>query len=60
MLKGNIYVMLDKKRLKAIANKLGIKVTFDSDNPGFFSENDNKNYNFSDLDRVIDKTLRLF
>ena len=52
--------MLDKKRLKAIANKLGIKVTFDSDNPGFFSENDNKNYNFSDLDRVIDKTLRLF
>ncbi|MCT6889069.1 MAG: hypothetical protein M3Z87_05300 [Lactobacillus sp.] len=49
--------MLDKKKLKTIANKLGIKVTFDSDNPGFFSENDNKNYNFSDLDRVIDKTL---
>lgn len=59
-MKGNMYVMLDKKKLKTIANKLGIKVTFDSDNPGFFSENDKKNYNFSDLDRVIDKTLRLF
>lgn len=58
MQKGNIYVMLDKKRLKAIANKLGIKVTFDSDNPGFFSENDNKNYSFYDLDRVIDNTFK--
>lgn len=50
--------MLDKKRLKAIANKLGIKVTFDSDNPGLFSENDNKNYSFYDLDRVIDNTFK--
>ena len=58
MQKGNIYVMLDKKRLKAIANKLGIKVTFDSDNPGLFSENDNKNYSFYDLDRVIDNTFK--
>ena len=49
--------MLDRKRLKAIANKIGIKVTFYSDNPGFISENDKKNYSFSDLDRVIDKTL---
>ena len=52
--------MLDKKRLKAVANKLGMKVTLDSDNSGFFSENDKKNYSFYDLDRVIDKTLRLF
>lgn len=49
--------MLDKKRLKVVANKLGMKITFDSDNPSFFSEKDKKNYSFSDLDKIIDKTL---
>lgn len=49
--------MLDKKRLKVVANKLGMKVTLDSDNPGFFSENDKKNYSFSDLKKIIKKTL---
>lgn len=50
--------MLDRKRLKAIANKLGIKITYDSVNPGFFSENDKKNYSFYDLDRIIDNTFK--
>lgn len=50
--------MLDKKRLKAAADKLGMKVTFYSDKPGFYSGSDNKFYSFSDLDRVIDNTFK--
>lgn len=49
--------MLDKKRLKAAADKLGMKVTFDSDKPGFYSGSDNKFYSFSDLEKLIDETF---
>ena len=51
--------MLDKKRLKAAADKLGMKVTFDSDKPGFYSGSDNKFYSFSDLNKIIDKTFHV-
>ena len=49
--------MLDKKKLKAAADKLGMKVTFGSDNPGFFSKNDKKNYSFNDLSEIIDRVF---
>lgn len=49
--------MLDKNRIKCIAEKLGIKVTLDSNKPGFISENDKKFYSFSDLNKIIDKTF---
>ena len=49
--------MLNKKRLKAAADKLGMKVTFDSDKPGFYSGSDNKLYSFSDLKKFIDETF---
>ena len=49
--------MLDKKRLKAAADKLGMKVTFDSDKPGFYSGRDNKFYSFSELEKLIDETF---
>lgn len=49
--------MLDKDKLKAIADKLGIKVTFDSNKPGFLSENNKEFYSFSDLDKIIDKAF---
>lgn len=50
--------MLDKKRLKAAADKLGMKVTFGSDKPGFYSESDNKFYSFSELEELIDETFK--
>ena len=49
--------MLDKEMLKAAADKLGMIVTFGSDNPGFYSESDNKFYSFSDLQKIINKTF---
>lgn len=49
--------MLNKKRLKAAADKLGMKVTFGSDKPGFYSGSDNKFYSFSDLEKLIDETF---
>lgn len=49
--------MLDKKRLKAAADKLGMKVTFDSDKPGFYSGSDNKFYSFSELEKLINETF---
>ena len=49
--------MLNKKRLKTAADKLGMKVTFDSDKPGFYSGRDNKFYSFSELEKLIDETF---
>jgi len=49
--------MLDKKKLKVIANSLGIKVTFNSNKPGFISKNNKRFYSFSDLNKIIDKRL---
>jgi len=49
--------MLDKKRLKVIADRLGMKITFGLDSPGFFSENDKKSYSFSELEKIIDNTF---
>lgn len=48
---------LDKNRIKSIANKHGIKVSFGSNKPGFLSESNKRLYTFSDLDKIIDKTL---
>jgi len=49
--------MLDKKRLKAAADKLGMKVTFGSDKPGYYAGSDNKFYSFSELKKLIDETF---
>lgn len=49
--------MLDKKKLKVIANSLGIKVTFNSNKPGFISKSNKRFYSFSDLNKIIDKRL---
>lgn len=49
--------MLNKKKLKVIANSLGIKVTFNSNKPGFISKNNKKVYSFSDLYKIIDKRI---
>lgn len=49
--------MLNKKKLKVIANSLGIKVTFNSNKPGFISKSNKRFYSFSDLNKIIDKRL---
>ena len=50
--------MLDKKKLKVIANSLGIKVTFNSSKPGFISKSNKKFYSFSDLSKIIDESFK--
>lgn len=49
--------MLNKKKLKVIANSLGIKVAFNSNKPGFISKNNKRFYSFSDLNKIINKRL---
>lgn len=50
--------MLNKKKLKVIANSLGIKVTFNSNKPGFISKSNKRFYSFSDLNKIIDKSFQ--
>lgn len=57
LFKKGINMALDKNRIKSIANKHGIKVSFGSNKPGFLSESNKRLYTFSDLDKIIDKTL---
>ena len=57
LFKKGINMALDKNRIKSIANKHGIKVSFGSKKPGFISESNKRLYTFSDLYKIIDKTL---
>jgi len=47
--------MLDKNKLKAAANSIGIQVDFDSDKAGFYSVKDDKFYTFEELSQLVDK-----
>lgn len=49
--------MIEKSRIKDIANELGADVIFDSENPGFFSKSTKKFYSFSDLNQIIDNVF---
>lgn len=49
--------MIDKKRIKDIANELGAYVVFDSNNPGFYSKSNKEFYSFFDLNQIIDNVF---
>lgn len=49
--------MIDKRRLLDAAEKLGLKIKFNSDNPGLHSNHDHTSYSWKDMQSIVENVF---
>lgn len=49
--------MVDKKKLLDAAEKLGLKIKFNSDNPGLYSNYNHTSYSWNDMQDIVENVF---